>query len=143
MPSLMTSPTADKYQQARTVQAKDIEPIPHTWRLVLELHLARLKPKEIQEQTGYSSAMMYRILKDPRVVQMKQQIMEYYDDRFKDMLPQVIDAIEKGLDSPDKYLEAAKVYLKEFGSESKKDGGITVNVTAEDVALQILQGAKT
>jgi hypothetical protein len=138
----MTSPAADTYQQNRPVQSIDVEPIPHAWRQVLELHLARLKPKEIQEQTGYSPAMMYRILKDDRVIHLKQQIMQYYDSRFQDLLPSVVDAIEKGLDSPDKYLEAAKVYLKEFGSESKKQGDTTINITAEDVALQILQGVK-
>jgi len=92
--SLMTSPTADTYQQNRKVQAVDYEPVSHQWRHVLELHLARCKPKEIQERTGYSPAMMYRILKDPRIIHLKQQIMSFYNDKFEDLLPQVVEAVE-------------------------------------------------
>lgn len=96
----------------------------------------------IHELTGYSPAMIHRILANEDIIGLRQQIMCYYDDEFQAMYPEVIDAVRRGLDSHDKYLEAAKIYLKEFGSQSKGTGGgdgMQVNFTAEDMVFQILQ----
>ena len=159
--SLIQSNTSDRYQAARPVTKRDVKGIPARWRFVLELHLAGhqvtrdtvtqkvdeegiltnvVQKHSIQELTGYAPSTIYKILSSAEVEEMKQQVMKYYDSEFETLYPEVVDAVRRGLKSGDKYLDAAKLYLKAFGKGGKsKDGsGTTLNLTAEDVVFNIL-----
>lgn len=136
----LISSQGTKLSYGRKMKSTDYRPVPYRWMQVLDLHLAGVKVKGIQESTGYSPAMIYRILDDPRTLQLRQQRMEYYDKEFQALQPKVNEAVRKGLDSQDKYLEAAAIWLKHSGKGIGEQ--TVVNVSAENVAMQILQEAK-
>lgn len=141
--ALTAAMAAGRYQVRRPLKKSDINPVPHRWRYVLELHLAGTKVAEISELTGYAPPTIYRILNEDDIVILKQQIMRHYDSEFETLFPEVIRAIKNGLADPEKYLEAAKVWLKAHGKlDSNRDLNArqTINVTAEDVVFQILNG---
>jgi len=95
------------------------------------------KKPSIRELTGYADSTIYAILASDEIKALKQQIMSYYDEEFKALYPEVIEAIRTGLDSEDKYLDAAKIYLKEFG-KSQAGGKTEIHLTAEDIVFNIL-----
>jgi len=167
MTLLQSSSATSKYDQSRKVTRRDVHGIPPRWRFVLELHMSGHLPTKtqyrlrtlskdgltplrkpvrevvkhsIQELTGYSPATIHKILRNEDVQYLRQQIMQYYDDEFQALYPDVIDAVRRGLASNDKYLEAANTYLRQFGSGSKKGplDGASINFTAEDMVFQIL-----
>ena len=159
MTSLLLPAAPDRYQQSRKVTRRDVHGVPPRWRFVLELHLAGHLPckckmksiveegelkqivdkPSIQEITGYAPATIYYILTREEVIALKQQVMSYYDEEFKMLYPEVIDAIRRGLNSSDKYVDAAKVYLREFGTQKGQGSSKgSVNFTAEDMVFQIL-----
>jgi len=108
--------------------------------LPLKQPVKEVSKESIKELTGYSPSFIHKILRNEDVQYLRQQIMEYYDNEFQALYPKVIEAVRRGLDSDDKYLEAAKTYLREFGSGTKKNplDGASINFTAEDMVFQIL-----
>lgn len=130
----------------RKVRQKDVTPISSRWRYVLELHLAGRSPAEIQEITGYSPAMMYLILADPRMVAEKQQIMRYYDSEFEALYARVINVVRENLECPDDPKvrnDAAKIWLKSHGKfQADKEQSNDTNISAEKIVFQILNQAK-
>jgi len=146
MSSLLQSPTCgDKYNQARVPTRKEVNPVSHRHRMVLDLHLSGHQVKEIQDLTGYAESTIYDILSQEEVVALRQQIMHVYDKEFEMLFPKVIQSIRMGLE-PTKdikdQLSAAKLWLKAHGKGGVKieKGGDTYNLTAEDVVFQILNG---
>lgn len=139
--NLLQSHTPDTFNRSRKVTVRDVRGVPYKWRFVLELFLAGHKAMRslpgkpsIHELTGYAEPTIYAILQKEEMIALKQQIMAVYDIEFESLYPEVINAIEVGLRDPDKYLDAAKVYLKEFGKSEK--GKATF--TAEDMVFNIL-----
>ena len=146
MNCLTQSPTCgDRFNQARVPTRKEVNPVSHRYRMVLDLHLSGHKVNEIQELTGYAESTIYDILSKDEVVALRQQIMNVYDKEFEMLFPQVIQSIRLGLnpsqDLKDQ-LSAAKLWLKAHGKGGVKveKGGDTYNLTAEDVVFQILNG---
>jgi len=146
MNCLTQSPTCgDRFNQARIPTRKEVNPVSHRYRMVLDLHLSGHKVNEIQELTGYAESTIYDILSKDEVVALRQQIMNVYDKEFEMLFPQVIQSIRLGLnpsqDLKDQ-LSAAKLWLKAHGKGGVKveKGGDTYNLTAEDVVFQILNG---
>lgn len=137
----MIAPKGETAQYGRKMKSSDYRMVPHRWMVVLDLHLAGKKVSEIQQITAYSPAMIYRILDDERITALRQQKLEYYDKEFLALQPKVNDAVRKGLDSEDKYLEAASLWLKHSGKGLSQGEGQQLNVTAENVAIQLLQQA--
>lgn len=128
----------------RKLKKSDHRPISHRWFEVLSLHLSGKKVSEIKDATGYSEAMIYRILAHEDTLTIRQQLLKHYDSEFEALFPKVVDSIRKGLDSSDKYLDAASLWSRMSGKESKKGGqGDThVHISAENVALSLLQQAR-
>lgn len=124
----------------RGMKVLEHRPVSPRWKYVLELSLAGASPARIQELTGYSPSMMYRILADPRIVAVKQQMMRYYDDEFERLYPKVIQAVRENLDHDDPKVrnDAAKTWLKAHGKFTPDQSSNQVNVTAEEVVFQIL-----
>jgi len=146
MNCITQSPTCgDRFNQARVPTRKEVNPVSHRYRMVLDLHLSGHKVNEIQELTGYAESTIYDILSKDEVVALRQQIMNVYDKEFEMLFPQVIQSIRLGLnpsqDLKDQ-LSAAKLWLKAHGKGGVKveKGGDTYNLTAEDVVFQILNG---
>lgn len=140
--SLLVGRGSDSYQARRHLKRSEVRPVLPRHRFVLELHLAGKKPREIEDLTGYSQAMIYRILASEEMVTLRQQIMFYYDQEFETLFPDVIEAVKSGLVSDDLSLrlDAAKIWLKAHGklSDSNHQSGQQVNLTAEDIVINIL-----
>jgi len=142
--ALTTSSTPVRYGRRRKKQI-DVTPIPYRWRYVLELHLAGRRPAEIQEITGYSQPMMYRILSDPRMIAEKQQIMKYYNSEFEALYSKVINVVRDNLECADPKVQndAAKIWLKSHGRfQADREQSNDTNISAEKIVFQILNQAK-
>jgi len=140
----------EKFRGRRALKRSETRPVLPRHRFVLELHLAghavqRSLPGKpsICELTGYSPAMVYRILASEEIQALKQQVMRAYDQEFEALYPEVVQAIREGLaDGNDMQtrLAASKLWLKAHGKLQPDNQG-QVNVTAEDVVIQILNQA--
>ncbi len=126
----------------RPVKKSDYEPLPLRWKVVLDLFLAGTKVKEICKCTGYSPSFVYKILNEERTLQVKQFLLAQTQEEFSALFDKVVDVVKEKLDDPEKKLEAAALWLKANGKLGREAGSsTTVNVTAEDVVMQILSGA--
>lgn len=114
------------------------------WRHALDLHLSGMPVYEIAEQLDCGPATVYKILNDPRINELRQQIMKYYDQDFEALYSRVIDTVRSNLSSEDEKVKegAAKLWLKAHGKFQTKDEGTTNNFTAEQIIFQILNQAK-
>lgn len=128
------------YRFHRNLTKKDHMPVPLRWQTVLAYHLAGKKASEITQLTGYSSAMIYRILSNKDVQSMRQQMLASTQQEFEAMFSQIVDTIKDALSNDDMQvrLTATNQWLKANGkfAPSKVDQG--VHITAEDVVLNLL-----
>ncbi len=138
---IMQSHGGDHYARRRHLTRKDLHPIDPRWYLVLALFMTNTPVREIHEITNYAEATIYSILSDNRVVQMRQQILHHIGGEFENLFPKVVKVINNGLENADPriQLEAAEKWLKAHGKYRPSEGG-GVNITAENVVMQILQG---
>ena len=138
--ALLISDTPDRWAKARPVTKRDYDPIPHGYYYVLTLHMARTPVREICELSGYADSTVYAILKDERIIAIRQQLLKRYDDELENLYPKVVAAIAAHLDadSLDARYKGSDMWLKIHG---KYKGGdkVTVNLSAEDIAIQIIQ----
>lgn len=129
----------------RRYRKDDSEPLsPRHWQVVC-LSLAGKSTEEVADLTGYSKYQIRWILRQEKAQEMRQVLMQDYEDEFKALMPKTIGAIRRALDSEDleAQLEGAKLQLKYTkGLETKGSGNPTIvnNITAEDVVFQILNG---
>lgn len=115
------------------------------WRRVLDLHFAGKTREEIMELTGYSYTRISQILNEPRIVELRQQVMKFYDQDFEALYPRVVDSIRKGLVSEEAGVQtdARRDWLKAHGKFTPEvKVGSSVNVSAEKIIFQILNQAK-
>ena len=143
--SLLLTGTPQRYAARRHLKKSDVNPIDPRWYLVLSLHMTNTPVLEIAEITGYAVPTVYSILKDERVIEMRQQLLYHVGQEFENLYPKVVAAIDAGLINPDikVRLEASDKWLKAHG-KYKGEGNINnVQVTAENVVMQILQDART
>lgn len=155
MDSILTSPVPERYNQARGIKKNEVKPPTARHRYVLELHLAGYKVRDRQNSdgsitpgiitlTGYKEPTIYKILSSPEVNHLRQQIMNHADKEFEAQYMKVVDAVDTCLDpkKPDEIkLRAAELwgkFFKKFGN--KQDGGNTINLTAEDIVFNIMNG---
>ena len=118
------------------------KPLSFRQREVIELSLI-MPPMEVAELTGYSLGGVHAILKSDKAVAHKQQIFDLYDEEFKNLFPEVIASVKKGLASTDvkESLQAAKIWLKAHGKFVNKEESQNV-FSAEKMVVQILQQAE-
>lgn len=126
---------------ARKVRAE--HRIPHRWYIVMVLHLKGAPHAQIAEVTGYNPTTISIIIHHPRMVAVRQQLMRELNDDFEAQYFKVIDRINDALNNqdPNVYLKGADMWLKAHGKydHSKQANNQVVNITAEDVVMQILQ----
>ena len=137
MNALTVSSGPDCYSRNRPVKKSDYEPLPLKWKVVLDYRLAGKKVREIRALTGLSIPRIYHILADERTLQAKQFLLEQTQEEFSALFEKVVDAVRLNLEDPEKQLEAASLWLKANG-KFREGGSTTVNITAEDVVMQIL-----
>jgi len=115
--------------------------VPHRWRVVLDLHLAGHSKEAISKATGYTVNSIYRILNHKDVQLVRQQLMESTQQEFEALFSKVVTTVRTALDDPDPKvgLMATAQWLKASGKGSER-GNTTINVTAEDVVMQMLNG---
>ena len=147
MESILSSSTPDRYQARRHLKLTDKTPIPLKYHNVLSLHLAGKPvgnldvPGSICQLTGYKPPTIYKILKDDRVCQIRQQLLEHTQTEFEALYPVVVNSLRKDLlsEQPDRENRARDQWLRAAGKYANDKGNTTLNVTAEDVVFQILQ----
>jgi len=118
---------------------------------VLALHLAGKTVGDVGVEgsichaTGYKPSTVYKILSDPRVCQVRQQLLEHTQREFEALYPLVVDSIRKDLLSaqPDRENRARDQWLHASGKYQAEKTSQNINVTAEDVVFQILNGNPT
>jgi len=133
----------ETYRFHRPTKKNDYVPVPLRWYNVLALHLAGKKAIEIKQETGYSIAMIYRILNNRIVQHVRQQLMDSTQQEFEALFDKIVDNIRSQLDSTDQAvkLAAQQQWLKangKFGNGGKTK--IITNITAEQVVQNILEG---
>lgn len=108
---------------------------------VVHLHLAGHSIAAIAESTGYTINSIYRILNHKDVQMVRQQLLASTQQEFEALFSKVVSTVRRGLDDPDPKvgLMATSQWLKASGKGSEK-GNTTINVTAEDVVMQMLNG---
>jgi len=113
------------------------DPVPLRYQQVVALHLAGKKCEEIKQITGYSTAMVYRILSRDDVQHYRQQLLATTQQEFEALFSKVVDTIRQSLDSSDENvrLAATQQWLKYHG---KRFEAKSSEVTAEDVVAHIL-----
>ena len=110
-------------------------------KAVVDLHLAGESPDTIADMLGYAGVgSVYQVLANPKVKSMIQQVMDYYDERFRILYPEVINAVAGGLRSMDEkvQLEASKIWLKSHGKHQPSNQREAPGVTIESLIANIL-----
>lgn len=150
--TLLQSQTLDKYESAKSPTQKDTKVFNHRHFFVLTLKMAGHYPTKevpgkpsIRSLTGYSPAMIHRILADPDMIAMRQQILTEYDREFEDQYALVIEGVRKHLesDSLSDVEKGAKLWLGEHGKGQKSKTGDTYHITAEDVVFNMLKTVRS
>jgi len=111
----------------------------HRWVYVIQLALSGYTNQEIAELTGYQPASVSRILASDLSIKLRQTLLAGLDTQFASLYPLVIETIRDGLTHPDMRmrLDAADKWLRSHG-KYRDTGQQQINITAEDVVLQIL-----
>jgi hypothetical protein len=117
-------------------------PIPHRWRIILDKHLAGMSAKQIAEETNYSLNSVYRVLNHKNTIALRQQLMDNEQQEFEALFSKVVTRVREGLEDLDPKVAAVYVnmWLRANGKLGEKQKGLTVNLTAEDVIMQIKNG---
>jgi hypothetical protein len=120
-------------------QQTKVEKIPSLWFYILSLHLAGKPAKQISELVDRHPLTIYKILKDPRVVQVRQQILDGVGNEFEALYSDVVQTIRDGINDPDieVRLTAADKWLKAHGKYGSSNQVVN-HLTAEDVVINIL-----
>jgi len=135
--TLLQAPTSDPtYQVNRRKRRNDIVPIPHKWFEVLSMHLAGKKRDEILEETGYSIGTYYRIMQNPRVIAVRQQLLKMYQDDFEALFSKVINNLHKQLDSED--MKTAQTAQAQWLRTAKEHKIVSTRLKEEDSAEDLV-----
>ena len=120
------------------------EPVPPRYWNVLAMHMAGKQVAEIREECGYAESTIYGILKDERIVAVRQQLLKGLDDELEVLYKDAINAVRTalGAEDIDTRLKGADMFFKVQGKYKPQTGNTTIHVSAEDVALQIINQAK-
>lgn len=153
--ALLEPPSSEELTFKR-VTRRDTLKVRPKHRFVLELHLSGYPVKDklnpdgsvkkvgICTLTGYSAQTVSNILNSKEVDELRQQINLTLDKEFQAQYGKVIQAVGDALDEgkPDSVrLQGAKLW-GDFHKRFSKDlpGQQTINLTAEDVVFQIMNG---
>jgi len=128
------------YRFHRHLKKNDHTPIPLRWYCVLSLHLSGKSPKEVMQETGYSTAMYYRILNDPAVQSVRQQLLDSTQQEFEALFNQVVENIRNQLKSTDEQIQIAaqNQFFKATGKFAPKVSEKGDGLTVEDVVAKLL-----
>jgi hypothetical protein len=140
--SILVSDTGQGVYQVKRKRDK-VRPVSARWKFVLSLHLSGAKAEEIRSITGYSLVSISKILNHPGVVFLRQQIMSDLDKEFEAQYRKVVAAVDSSLEpgKPDVIkLQGAKLWGDYHKKFQKVEVNQTLNVTAEDVVFQIMNG---
>jgi hypothetical protein len=115
--------------------------VPLKWINVLHLHLAGHTTKEIAAATDYTENSVWRILHHKDVTMLRQQLLKDTQKEFEALFSRIVDSVRDDLNSgdPDRISDARKDWLKAHG-KVLDNSNIQVNITAENVVSQILNG---
>ncbi len=142
--SLLVSSKADRYNGSRPIKRSEVNPVLPRWQFVISLHLSGKTANEISELSGYTTTTIYSILSHPDSIQLRQQILNGTSQEFEALFEKVVSVIKESLTSPDERvrLEAAEKWLKAHGKYQQQPVQQNLNITAEDVVIQILNENK-
>jgi len=138
--SLLVSKTPDRYNGKRHIKRSEVNPVLPRWQFVISLHLSGKTAQEISELSGYSTTTIYAILSHPDSIALRQQILKGTAQEFEALFEEVVSVIRGGLKSDDERirLESAEKWLKAHGKYQPNQVKQEINLSAEDVVIQIL-----
>jgi len=139
-PLTLPAKADQSYRFHRPTKKNDYFPVPLRWYQVLALHLAGKTPNEVMAETGYSSAMYYRILNHPSIQSVRQQLLDQTQQEFEALFNKVVENIRKQLDSGDPMvrLAAQNQWFKANGKFQPKNVEGEKKLTAEEVVAKLL-----
>lgn len=139
-PLLQLPQSTPNYSALRPVRKSDKQVLPHSWFNVIALHLSGRSPKEVQAATGYSQAMYYRILSDPRSVSVRAQLLSNVEKDFEALYARVVNNIRDQLDSEDQNIQqrAQEQWLKAHGKFQPKPKQTGEELSAEELVSKLL-----
>lgn len=132
--------TQNQQDYVVNAQPQACNPIPQRWIVVVQLHLAGKKVKEISEITGYTENSVYRILNEESVNAIRQQILDTTQKEFEALFDKVVKAVGEGIEDADPKVRAIYTgqWLRANGKFTDNRTVINNNITAEDVVMKIL-----
>jgi len=140
----LTQQSESQYQVTKGNASEGNGKVSVRMRAVLDMHLAGHTADEIAEALGYAGRQsVYQCLNNDKMRALMQETMDYYDQRFKILYPEVINAVGSALQSQDEkvQLEASKIWLKSHGRlETRKEQ--TPGTTIENMVANILVQAR-
>lgn len=124
-------------QYNRSVSQAELRKLNHKQHFIVSMHLKGLKASEIAEMMGCNTNYVYKTLKLPEAVAIRQQLMAGVADELEAMFPKVVQTIEAKLESEDErvQLSAVDAWSKLY---DKCKGGASEKLTAEDVVKSLL-----
>lgn len=139
-PITLPAKADQSYRFHRPTKRNDYIPVPLRWYQVLALHLAGKTPNEIMQETGYSSAMYYKILNHPSIQSVRQQLLDQTQKEFEALFNKVVENIRTQLDDPEPMvrLAAQNQWFKANGKFQPKSDEKEKNLTAEEVVAKLL-----
>lgn len=115
-------------------------------RVILSMQLRGFTSRAIAEQLGLNESRVCQIISTKRYRAAIEAKLDEADDEFLRMKPLAMAAVRNGLVSRDESLglRAAETWFKAHGYKGfgrQAETQVTVNITAEDVAVQLLNGS--
>jgi hypothetical protein len=148
MPSPNSSAAAILADGSPRPQPSLYDQLPPKTKLILHLQLQGYRQREISELLGIGETRVSIICRSKRYREVFDAKLDEVDDEFLRLKPKAFRALDNALCSRDEGLglRAAETWFKAhgyrgFGPQSNA-AGVTINVMAEDVAIQLLRSAE-
>lgn len=125
----------------------DKRQLPQRTKMVLHMQLRGFRQAEIAETLGLRPTHVSRICRSKRYLAAFDAKIDEVDGEFLRLKPKAIRALDSALCSRDEGLglRAAETWFKAHGyrgfGPQGNASGVTINVMAEDVAIQLLNNA--
>lgn len=112
-------------------------------RAILTLQLKGCYQREIAERLNLSVTRVTQIVNSNVYITARDKFMQEVDQRFLDLKPKAIQALENGLDSEDKALalRSAETWFKARGYGTYDKNTSPSTLTAEDVVQKLMEAA--
>lgn len=137
---LTLAPTTQPRYESKSNKLAKL-PVSQEWMVVLSYHLAGKSNRWIAEKMNLNTMTVSRILNNPKINEVRQTLLAETQKEFESLFTKVTDKIRTMLDNEDTAADGIKLWTKLHGPIiSKADNEAALNLSAEDIVVQILNG---